>query len=172
MKKFIPFLFPAIALLVVLMLTVRWYRANTGRTEGKIMPFAEGVQIEDLNQTEMQRLSRMVRDINTVKLEGTGEASGEVRYDVVDGKVSFTVTAELPTLTEGKYQVWLKEVNGEKKRRAFVLEETKSGYLGSAAISADTLPFEVVVSKEVRDDDQMELPVLKGIVEKVSEDAK
>ncbi len=166
MKQFLPFIFPLIALLIVLFLGFRWYTTNTSRPEGKISEFAEGIKIEDLSDTESQKLQTPtgVKDLNTVVLSGSGEAQGQVRYEVKDGKVAFSVSAELPELSSGHYQVWLKAVGGEARRRAFVLEMSKAGYTGSAAISTTTLPFEVVVSKEMKDDEELETTLFNGVV--------
>jgi hypothetical protein len=174
MKKFLPFVFPLLALCVVLFLGYRWYATKTNRTEGKISDFGEGVKIEELSQAEIERLKSTpapsgtpgAKDTKSVDLKGADTAQGQVRYEVKDGRVSFSVIATLPELSTGKYQVWLKQVNGETKKKAFVLELTKSGYMGSAAISADTLPFEVIVTKETKDDDQMEATVLSGTLQK------
>jgi hypothetical protein len=167
MKKLLPFLFPAVALLIVVFLAFRWYNSRTARPDGKISQFAENQTIESLTQAEVNKFRRPVKDLNSVELVGADNAHGEVRYEVVDGKISFTVNANLPELKEGVYQVWLKEVNGDAKRKAFTLEFGKGGYTGSAAISADTLPFEVVVSKEMNaNDDQMEMTLLKGVIQK------
>jgi hypothetical protein len=166
MKKFLPFVFPAIALAIVLFLAVRWYNSRTVRDNGQITEFAEGVKIEDLTQAEMNNLRGMANNEKTVELKGTDDMSGQVRYEMKDGRIYFSVYATLPELTVGHYQVWLKQVNGDSKRKAFILEMNKGGYMGSAAISADTLPFEVVVSKEVNNDDIMEVSLLHGVVQK------
>jgi hypothetical protein len=167
MKKLLPFLFPAVALLIVVFLAFRWYNSRTARPDGKISQFAENQTIESLSQAEMNKFRRPVKDLSTVELTGADNVTGNVRYEVVDGKISFTVNANLPELKEGVYQVWLKEVNGDAKRKAFTLELEKGGYTGSAAISSETLPFEVVISKEMNaKDDLMELILLKGVIQK------
>lgn len=174
MKKFLPFVFPLVALLIVLFLGYRWYNSKTNRPEGKISEFAEGVKIEDLSDAKVNQLNtkKGIADTNRVELKGTDQAKGEVRYEIKDGKVSFTVLADLEELKEGRYQVWLKQVDGEAKKKAFALEYTKGGYIGSAAISADTLPFTVLISKEKNDDDQIELPVLSGTLTKEVKNTK
>ena len=90
---------------------------------------------------------------------------GRVRYELKDGRVKFSVYASLPELELGQYQVWLREPGSTVSRKAFVLEAGKGGYIGSAAISQEVTPFEVVVSKEVRPDDQMEVVILTGVIE-------
>ncbi len=166
MKKFLPFVFPAIALAIVLFLAVRWYNSRTVRTDGQITEFAEGVRIEDITQADINKLRGIANNEKMVELKGADDMTGQVRYEMKDGKIYFSVYANLPELTAGHYQVWLKQVNGEPKRKAFVLEMNKGGYMGSAAISADTLPFEVVVSKEMNNDEIMEVSLLRGVIQK------
>jgi hypothetical protein len=167
MKKYTPFVFPAIALLIVLFLGYRWY-STQAKPIGQISDFGEGVKIEDLSADEATKLNGGAKDLPTVELKGTDEAAGRVRYEIKDGRVSFTVTADVAVLEEGQgfYQVWLKQVGGESKKKAFVLVDSKAGYIGSAAVPADSLPFEVVVSKETTDDEQMEVSILSGTIQK------
>lgn len=145
LQKLLPYVFPAVVLLIVIILAYRWYNVRTQR-DGKVSPFAETVSIENLSQDDAKRILRGVGDLKTAKLEGTGENGGEVRYEIKDGKVRFSVMAELATLKTGSYQVWVKEVGSEAKKQAFVLEAGKGGYIGSASVSEATLPFEVVVT--------------------------
>jgi hypothetical protein len=165
MKKFLPFVFPAIALAVILFLGFRWYNARTERT-GQVSDFGEGVEIEDLSGTEQNKILKGVGDFKKVELKGEGENMGEIRYEIKDGKVRFSVMATLPELTEGEYQVWLKKVGGEETRKAFVLESGKSGYVGSAAIDETLLPLDVIVSKELRPDTTVEEILLTGTLQK------
>ncbi|HYD35048.1 MAG TPA: hypothetical protein VD999_03185 [Vitreimonas sp.] len=167
MKKYLPFVFPAIALLIVLFLGYRWYSMRTDRT-GVVSTFGEGVEIEDLTGSEQDSVLRGAGDYKTVTMTGQGEAAGSIRYEIKDGKVRFSVNADLAELSQGQYQVWLKAVGSDAKRKAFVLENNKAGFMGSAAIDATTLPFEVIVSKEVRPDDTIEEVVLQGTINKES----
>lgn len=167
MKKFLPFVFPLIAFLIVIFLAVRWYNSKTRRGDGQIPDFADNVKIEDLGQTQVDQMKNQpAKDEKTVELNGTGEVKGQVRYDVKDGKVYFSVYANLPQLSQGYYQVWLKKVDSDAKRPAFQLSFTKSGYVGSAAISSDTLPFEVVVTKQNNENEPMGAPLLRGVLPK------
>jgi len=167
MKKYIPFVFPALALAIVIFLGYRWYSSQTVKP-GKISDFGEGVQIEDLSSDQVNKLkANGSKDIPTVALTGDAEGTGSVRYEVANGKVAFTVSADLAAPKKGEfYQVWLKEVGGDSKKKAFTLEFGKGGYVGWGAVSEDTMPFEVVVSKETKDDDQMETVQLSGTVQK------
>ncbi|MBW7944766.1 hypothetical protein H3C70_05215 [Patescibacteria group bacterium] len=167
MKKYIPFVFPALALAIVVFLGYRWYTSQTMRSNGQITDFAQGVEVEELSTEQVDKLKPTgAQDIPSVEMTGEGETAGQVRYEIADGKVAFTVSADLAAPTGGSfYQVWLKEVGGESKKKAFRLEAGKGGFVGWGAISADTLPFEVVVSREINDDDQLEETVLTATVQ-------
>lgn len=163
MKKFLPFVFPMAATVIVLLLAFRWYSARTQREAAT--PMAEGVKIENLSESELKNVLSGVGDVKTVNMTSeAAEAVGNIRYETVDGKVRLSVTANLPELKEGQYQVWFKEANKEKAQPAFVLEPGKAGLIGSAAVSQDSLPLEVIVSKELLSDSEMEQVVLKGTI--------
>ena len=172
MKKFLPFVFPLVALIIVLFLAYRWYNTQTTRT-GDISQsgeFAEGQKIDSVSQAQAkQMMNTSASDSKTVDLKPIDSNStdmGQIRYELKDGKIYFTVNAALPEITEGMYQVWLKDLNSDAKRKVFVLEFTKGGYTGSAAISTDALPFEVVVSKETSAQGDMSQVLLRGIIQK------
>lgn len=167
MKKYVPFIFPAIALVIVLFLGYRWYVAQT--TKGQISANGEGVKIEDLSTEEASKMQGTgAKDLPSVELKGEGETTGQVRYELKNDRVNFSVNAELPALKdgEGMYQVWVRQMGQDSKSKAFTLKESKSGYMGSAAFQASLLPVEVVVSKEVNDDDTIETTVLTGTIQK------
>jgi hypothetical protein len=195
MKRYLPYVFPAAALLVVVFLTYRWYSHNTTGI-GQISEFAEGIEIEELSEQEQSNVTLGVGDIKTVTLKtesvsSQGEnpqgdasmnedsqsevsakiaeivkaATGQVRYEIIEDRIRFSVSSTLPTLETGFYQVWLKAVDSDAIKKAFVLTMSKAGYMGSAAISAETLPFEVLVSYELEDTAQPTNTILKGIVE-------
>lgn len=168
MKKFLPFALPAVALVIVGFLVWRWYSDRTSRPTGEISQFAEGVEIENLSDKAAVTRTGSVADFKTADLkpEPGATAAGQIRYELTDGKVRFTVMATLPDLERGEYQVWLKDPNSAAIRKAFVLLADKGGWMGSAAISAETLPFEVIVSKEDRPDELMEAVVLRGLINK------
>lgn len=169
MKKALPFVFPVAALLLVAFLAFRWYGQQT-TPEGDIAEFGEGVEIEELSSTELDNVIKGVGDFETIELEPASEeqatqALGGVRYEIADGRVRFSVSASLPELESGMYQVWLKATDSDAVRKAFVLEYSKGGYMGSAAISEETLPFEVLVTREETDDDTPEEVILRGVLE-------
>lgn len=162
MKKIYPYIFPAVALLFVLFLLFRWYTLRTQR-EGMTSLLNEGVMIEELSPD--QALMSGVGDYDMVELTGEDPTNlGEVRYEVVEDQLLFSVSASLPSLNGGHYQVWLRQEDGAQ-RRAFVLEYAKGGYMGSASIDASTLPLEVVVSRELSADNLLEEVLLTGMIE-------
>jgi hypothetical protein len=164
MKKVLPFVFPLVALIIVVFLAYRWYNLNTANRTGQINDVGEGVEIEDLSEAERNNIVRGVGDFKQVELKtapGNDEAAGGIRYEVKDGKVRFSVTADLPTIAGGRYQVWIKS-GDQPTQKAFILEATKGGYLGSAAVSATELPLEITVTREMTDDDTMESTILLG----------
>lgn len=164
MKKYIPFLFPAIALLIVLFLGYRWYTAQTVKPDGRITD--DAIEVEQLSSEEVRNLQNGSKDLPTVELKGDDDVMGQVRYEVSGERISFTVTANLPELTEGVYQVWLRQTDSDSRTKAFVLDEGKAGYTGSASIAVSMMPFEVIVSREVNNDDEIESTVLTGTIEK------
>jgi len=161
MKKFLPFVFPFIALVIVLFLAIRWYNSKTVHTSDKIANFGDNVKIEQITQSDQQRIKQPAADVKTVQMQGNN-ANGQIRYEINNGKVAFTVNAELPQLKQGLYQVWLQEVNGNTRKKAFTLTFTKGGFEGSAAVGVDVLPVDVVVSQENHNDDNIETVLMKG----------
>ena len=166
MKKFLPFVFPFIALVIVLFLAIRWYNSKTVHTSDKIANFGDNVKIEQITQSDQQKIKQPAADVKSVQMQVQSNdvkgTSGQIRYEISNGKVSFTVNAELPELKQGLYQVWLQEVNGNTRKKAFTLTFAKGGYEGSAAIGVDVLPVDVVVSQENRNDDNIETVLMKG----------
>jgi hypothetical protein len=146
MRRFLPYVLPALVLVIVLFLAYRWYSVRTQR-DGKVSPFAESVTVENLSQDDASRILRGVGDLKSAELTGKGEVSGTVRYEIKDGKVNFSVMAEVPAPKTGEYQVWVKEIGSDAKKQAFKLVAGKGGYIGSASVSEATLPFEVVVTR-------------------------
>lgn len=163
MKKLLPFIFPLTSLAIVLFLAFRWYSHRTDR--GSITQFAENVAIEELSQEDTISALRGVGDYESVDLKGENGVTGKLRYEIADGKVRFSVTADLENSPGTNYQVWLKDPDSEAIRKAFPLEYMKGGMSGTAAISAETLPFEVLVSKDSVGATAPTEILLKGLVE-------
>lgn len=164
MKKLYPYIFPAVALLFVLFLLFRWYNLRTQR-EGMTSLLNEEVMISELSDEEASKLMMGASDYDTAQLTGEDPTMmGEVRYEVTDGELMFSVSADLPMITTGRYQVWLRQTEGAAQRKAFALTDSKAGYIGSAVIDAGTLPLEVVVSREMTDDTLLEEVLLTGTI--------
>lgn len=163
MKKYTPYIFPLVVLSVVFLLVFRWYSMRTQRLEPDT--FAEGIEIENLSEDEMANSINGVGDYQEVNLTSSDENSqGEIRYEIKDDKVRFSVMANLPE-SDQEYKVWLKEVDGDAIREGFVLIPGKGGYVGSAALPAELLPFEVIVSEEANAEDVSESSVLNGVIQ-------
>lgn len=165
MNKLLPFVFPAVALLVVIFLAFRWYSLNTPDQKGSVSEFGENVNVEQLPDADQAQMLTSVDDYQTVELNGEGEVGGQIRYEVKDSKVRFSVMALLPETT-GQYQVWLKKADGTELMKAFDLDAGKGGYIGSAALSESALPFEVLVIKPGTTEPKPEEALLKGTIAK------
>ncbi|MFZ1721742.1 MAG: hypothetical protein WAU07_04505 [Microgenomates group bacterium] len=147
MKRYTPYLLPLLVLGVVFFLVVRWYNQRVQRVEDSL--FAEGIEIENLSQEEAQSL-QSAGDFEMVELEpasAESSVSGTIRYHIDDERVRFTVSLD-EAESNAEYSVWLKEVGGVALRQAFTLESHKGGLLGSAALPANLLPFEVLVTDQ------------------------
>lgn len=162
MKKYLPFIFPTIAVLIVIFLAIRWYNLNT--SNGQVNDFADDIEIESIEGDQVM-VGEGVNDTSEAELmTPDGQSQGAVRYQLDDQKVKMTVMGSLPEITEGQYQVWLKQIDGEAMKKAFVLSQLKGGFIGSAAISREVFPFEVVVTKEIENDDQPEDFLLRAVL--------
>lgn len=163
MNKYLPFVFPAVAMLIIVFLAYRWFSLQTNRPLADI---GEGIEIEDLTPDEAETVMRGTgEDVKEVELAGEEDqpmAQGDVRYEIKDGRVRFSVIANLPQPQGGFYQAWVKA--GEAVSKAFRLEMNKGGYAGTAALNQNSLPFEVIVTQEQQDDETMETVILRGIV--------
>lgn len=163
-KKYYPFIIPTIALLLVVVLAFRWYHLRTSRQEAEQ---DLDIQIENLTEDEMQ-IVRGTEDVSTLPLEPEKPeefVAGQVRYKVQDDRLLVTINAELPQIDQ-TYQVWFKAKDVEVPQKAFVLAYGKGGYMGSASLSAENLPLELIVSQETNAADmQIEQELLRGTIE-------
>ncbi|MBP7700453.1 hypothetical protein KA111_00115 [Candidatus Woesebacteria bacterium] len=165
MKKYTPYIFPLVVLGVIFLLVFRWYSMKTERLDDS--SFAEGVEIENLSQDELVKSINGVGDYASVNLNSKDEdTTGVVRYEVKDDKVRFSVMANLPESDE-EYNVWLKEVDGTEMREVFSLVSGKGGYIGSAALPSELLPFEIIVSQEKTAKGAMDTSILNGVIKEV-----
>lgn len=171
MKKILPFVFPVIAIGIVVFLAGRWY---SSRVTDKVTDIStgddEGVIIENLTQSESEKLKEIasgVGDFQTADLTGEGESQGKVRYEIKDGKVYLSIFATLPIDEEDQtlYQTWINANGQESWQKAEILEFTKGGYVANLVISQDKLPLKIAVSKEMLDDNNIEEVVLQGGLE-------
>lgn len=165
MKKYTPYIFPLVVLGIIFMLVFRWYTLRAERSEYALL--GEGVEIENLSQDEMVKSIQGVGDYESVDLEAAdpeGTDKGVFRYELRDDKVRFSVMANLPEPTS-EYHVWLRSTDGTAIRKVFTLVEGKGGYLGSAALPAELLPFEVIVTETSDEKMVDEDYVLRGTVE-------
>lgn len=144
LQDLLPYVFPLLAVIFVGIMFARWYQARTATTPTGLLD--PDFAVESLSAEEQNSIIKGATDSNTVEMQGDEAAMGEVRYQVADGKLSFTVTANLPAAEE-EYAVWLTDEAKQTRKRVFNLSYSKAGYVGSAMVSADVLPVQVVVSK-------------------------
>lgn len=168
MKKYTPYIFPLIVVVIVFFLVYRWYTIRTDR-DPQQADLGEGIQIENLTPEQLQNMSQGSPDLETASMEpGSPDAEatgiGTIRYEIVDGKVNFSVLANLPD-SETPYTVWVRSKDGFDLTKAFTLEMGKGGYMGTAALPEDQLPIEVIVSPATSEEGVMGSVILKGIIE-------
>lgn len=160
LKKIVPYIFPILAIAFVLFMFVRWYSARVAE-QGKTL-LSDELEISTLTQEHEESIILGTADFSTVAMSSEGESKGEIRYQLLDDKLNFTVTANLPDSKEA-FAVWLREIDGDTKKKVFTLLYSKAGYIGSASVPAEVLPVEVVVSTE--SDLLLEDALLRGIIE-------
>lgn len=172
MKRFTPYIFPLIVLAIVFFLVYRWYSmrsqpADTGQV-------GEGIEIENLSEADEDSILRGTGDFQTTPLEraedsqSAVEGVGSIRYEIQDGRVRFSVSADLPE-PETQYTVWIRTQDSDNLTNAFTLELGKGGYMGTAAVSADLLPLEVIVSETTDKSQVLNTVILRGTVEQQAE---
>ena len=159
-KKFVPYIFPLLAFAFVVFMFIRWYSNRVAEQGNGLL--SSDLEIINLTQEEEESIILGTTDFSTVEMMAVGEASGEIRYQLLEEKLNFTVTANLPD-SNVAFVVWLKEVEGDAKKKVFTLTYSKAGFIGSASVPAEVLPVEVVVSKE--SDLLLEDALLRGIIE-------
>lgn len=169
MKKQLSYVLPLAALAILAFLAFRWMRSQPGNP-GSITPnaeSAEGIEISDLTGNEAKPTG--MKDQQSAKMtqpeDITTPGQGTMRYGTTaDGKTSFTVSADLPELKsgEGFYQLWIEGDKGRKKAMKLVFE--KGGYMTEGALSAEFDQVKMIISKETKDDDQLEQVQLEGTI--------
>jgi hypothetical protein len=150
MKKLVPFVFPLIAILIVIVAAVRWYSDHSAQS-GKISDTAATTQVEPNGATGSGNLSHATsaKDAHTVFLSGQAPAQGEVRSEIKNGTVWYTITADLPKQKTEKYLVWMVTSTSAVPKKVFLLEQNKGGFIGSGSVSTSLLPitFEITLEK-------------------------
>lgn len=165
MKKYAPYALPLAVLAVVFFLVFRWYNNQRVSLPPKDKLISEGVQIEDLTQEETSPVWSGAGDYQSLELEHAEDGYfGNVRFMVEDDKVIFAVSADLPDLKSGSYEVWLKEVNGTAMRKAFSLVPDKGGYMGAGSLPAELLPLELLISTSEDEKTIDTSALLRGII--------
>lgn len=144
LQNFLPYLFPLIAIILVVVMFARWYKGKTA--EAPVSLLDSQLEVESLSAQMQDSIIKGATDYKMLNMVGIDQAVGEVRYQIKDNKLSFTVTANLPSSKE-EYAVWLSDMDGAAKKRVFNLKYSKAGYVGSAMVSDDVLPVKVLVSK-------------------------
>lgn len=144
LQNLLPYLFPLIAIIFVVIMFARWYKGKTA--EAPLSLLDSQLQVESLPAQLQDSILKGATDYATLDLKGVEGAMGELRYQIKDDKLNFTLTANLPSSKED-YAVWLTDLDGEAKKRVFNLVYSKAGFVGSAVLPADVLPVKVVVAK-------------------------
>lgn len=168
MKKYTPYIFPLIVVVIVFFLVYRWYSIRTQR-DSQQPEFGEGIQIENLSPEQLQNVLRGSRDVSTAQLEpGDSEAAkevgrGAIRYEIANGRVNFNVSADLPE-GDSTYRVWVSSQDGDDLTEAFIMEVGKGGYMGSASVPQDRLPLEIIVSTASQKSEVMDSILLRGLI--------
>jgi hypothetical protein len=144
LQNLLPYLFPSIAIIFVVIMFARWYKGKTA--EAPVSLLDSQLQVESLPKEMQNSIIKGATDYEMLEMQGASEAVGELRYQIKDDKLTFAVTANLPESKED-YAVWLADINGDAKKRVFNLVYSKAGYVGSAVVPSNVLPVKVVVSK-------------------------
>ncbi|MFH2022401.1 MAG: hypothetical protein ABIJ33_03980 [Patescibacteria group bacterium] len=168
MKKYSSYVLPAVIVLFAFSLIFRWAKGRQ-LADQSLSEYGEGIKIEDLTAGELSDVIKGVGDFETVELEQSPEVAetlgtGMIRYEIKDDKVKLSVLANLAKPEASLYQVWLRTLDDSTLQRIFILEENKGGYMGSAAVPAEFLPFEVIVSREQQTDSKLEAVILRGTI--------
>ena len=156
MKKYAPYVLFGLVVLMLFWLGLRWYTMRS-QTKLSSSQLGEGVNIENLSESEMRKALGTVADYETVTLQpvepevGTTapapeEVTGIIRYEIAGDKLKLGVVVTAPDQDESPLQVWIRKPGGTDVKPLFTLEKGKGGLVGSAQLDADLLPLEVLVS--------------------------
>lgn len=168
MQKISPYIFPLIVTAIVFFLVFRWFESRDQNANS--LDYGEGIEIENLSETEASDLLTGAEDLTTTPLQAPETSqdsqfvgSGSIRYEITDERVRFSVLSALPE-TDQPYRVWIRTDGEENLTEAFELMENKGGYQGTAAVSTDMLPLEVILSTAENRADVMDQVLLRGII--------
>lgn len=153
--KYLPFLLPILAIVVMIFLAWRWYAMQT-KTPVVTPATSPKIEIENLGNDDQALLTQLTQgqgDYQTVKMivanatETVGAAT--LRYDVQDEVTLVSVFADLEALKTGEnYQVWLNPVGTDEWQPSDLLTLQKAGYIASLAVKTEALPMGVKITRE------------------------
>jgi hypothetical protein len=143
LQDLLPYLFPLLAIVFVTVMFARWYQGKTAEAPKALLDTQ--LEIAALTEAEQSSLIRGTADYKMVAMTGTEGAYGEVRYQVSEDKLVFSVTANLDSAAS-KYAVWMMSPDGQLSKHMFDLVASKAGLVGSAAITTEVLPARLVVA--------------------------
>jgi len=160
MKKYLPIILPIAALALVAFLGMRWYRSRE-LTEVSMPEVASSAPINPMTNDDRATLDRLAQglgDYQAVNLDAAGHnAVGEIRYQIVDDRVLFSVNANLDTTTGTQYHVFIKTADSDQAQDIGTLADTKGGLIASHSLSVNSLPLTV----EIRDGENV---ILTGTI--------
>ena len=153
------YLLPIILVSVLgLYLGMKWWSSQTANMPQPAL--TEGLSVDERGESLLKQFG--LNKDRSAQLKGTGEGYGVVRWS--EDKKSITAVADLPVVSRGMYQVWLKDTQGvliklcsmRRSKGGYVLDYTSKLSLPSS--------FSVVISKEMKNDGQLEEKMLEGEV--------
>lgn len=153
------YLLPIILVSVLgLYLGMKWWNSQTANMPQPAL--TEGLSVDERGESLLKQFG--LNKDRSVQLKGAGEGYGVVRWS--EDKKSMTAVADLPVLKTGIYQVWLKDAQGAVTKLG-TMRYDKGGYVLDYK-SKLSLPssFSMVISKELKNDGQMEQNILEGDV--------
>ncbi len=153
------YLLPIILVSVLgLYLGMKWWNSQTANMPQPAL--TEGLSVDERGESLLKQFG--LNKDRSAQLKGTGEGYGVVRWS--EDKKSMTVVADLPLLSRGVYQVWSKDAQNVLTKLG-TMRYSKGGYVLDYS-SKTNLPstLSVVVSKEMKNDGNLEEKVLDGEV--------
>lgn len=148
MKKYLSIGLPLVAILVIGFFAFRWYRERTAERLN-VPEVTAGTEIENLSNSELEALAQQQKGLGNFKVltmaSEVEEGQGEIRYEIKDDRVLFTVIANLDTHNHQTYQLWLKEALGTEFTASKLLVENKGGLQASTMVAVEKLPIMIEV---------------------------